>query len=247
MVSRAIRLAALSVVLALGTWTAFAQNLDAGKSPAQMFSYTCAVCHNSPRGLVKTINPGQLKGFLRQHYTTGQEMAGMLAAYVMQNGGAQRVETPPARAPKAAKKAPAAASDSPEQDADQPPSKAKAARKGEGKGKRPEKHDKQAPVETAKPEPKSDPKAAEPAETRPTEAKPAEAKPAETEPAESKPVQTPTVAAPSSPLDAAPPDLVAPPSSAPPPAIGPDGQPRMPDLPEPPPLSPDLVAPSQPK
>jgi hypothetical protein len=62
------------------------ENLDAGKSPSQLFAGTCNACHKSPRGLLKTVAPGSLQGFLRQHYTTSPEMAGVLASYLVSNG-----------------------------------------------------------------------------------------------------------------------------------------------------------------
>jgi hypothetical protein len=62
------------------------ENLDAGKNPSQIFSGTCTACHKSARGLLKTVAPGSLQGFLRQHYTTSPEMAGALASYLMSNG-----------------------------------------------------------------------------------------------------------------------------------------------------------------
>lgn len=68
--------------------SATAQNLDAGKTPSQLFSGTCALCHKSPRGLLKSVAPGSLPGFLRQHYTTGTEMASVLSVYVLSNGAA---------------------------------------------------------------------------------------------------------------------------------------------------------------
>ena len=105
MACRAIRLAALSVVFALVAWAGvFAQNLDAGKTPAQLFSSTCSACHSTPRGLLKSVAAGQLPGFLRQHYTTGSEMAGTLAGYLVQNGAGVKVDTPTRPAPKAARK-----------------------------------------------------------------------------------------------------------------------------------------------
>jgi hypothetical protein len=64
------------------------ENLDAGKSPSQIFAGTCNACHKSPRGLLKTVAPGSLSGFLRQHYTTGPAMAGVLANYLVSNGAA---------------------------------------------------------------------------------------------------------------------------------------------------------------
>ena len=62
------------------------ENLDAGKSPSQIFAGTCTACHKSPRGLMKTVSPGSLPGFLRQHYTTSSNMAGVLASYLVSNG-----------------------------------------------------------------------------------------------------------------------------------------------------------------
>lgn len=87
MLSRALSLA--TVTLLFGCLAAIpvrAQNLDAGKSPSQIFSGTCAACHKSPRGLLKTVPAGSLPGFLRQHYTTGSDMAKQLGAFLISNG-----------------------------------------------------------------------------------------------------------------------------------------------------------------
>jgi hypothetical protein len=62
------------------------ENLDAGKTPSQIFAGTCNACHKSPRGLLKTVPPGSLPSFLRQHYTTSPNMAGVLASYLISNG-----------------------------------------------------------------------------------------------------------------------------------------------------------------
>lgn len=90
MLSRALRLA--TVTLLIGCLTAgvarAAENLDAGKSPSQIFSNTCSACHKSPRGLLKNVSTSTLPGFLRQHYTTGTDMASMLSAYLISNGAA---------------------------------------------------------------------------------------------------------------------------------------------------------------
>src|SRR6185312_9268366 len=87
MLSRALSLA--TVMLAIGccaTGVAQAQNLEAGKSAAQIFSGTCTACHKSPRGLLKTVAPGSLPGFLRQHYTTSPDMANVLSSFLVSNG-----------------------------------------------------------------------------------------------------------------------------------------------------------------
>ena len=86
---RALTLAA--AVLWMSTpGPAAAQNLEAGKTPAQIFAATCAVCHKGPHGLLKSVAPGSLPGFLRQHYTTSTDMAGAMSAYVLSNGAANR-------------------------------------------------------------------------------------------------------------------------------------------------------------
>jgi hypothetical protein len=90
MLSRALSLA--TVTLLIGCLTAgvvrAAENLDAGKSPSQIFSSTCSACHKSPRGLLKNTQASSLPGFLRQHYTTGSDMAGVLSSYLISNGAA---------------------------------------------------------------------------------------------------------------------------------------------------------------
>src|SRR5436305_3236049 len=89
MSSRALSLAAVLVLIGFGatdTVLAQATNLEAGKSPSQIFTQTCNACHKSPRGLLKTVAPGSLPGFLRQHYTTSSDMAGILASYLVSNG-----------------------------------------------------------------------------------------------------------------------------------------------------------------
>ncbi|WGS17716.1 MULTISPECIES: hypothetical protein [unclassified Bradyrhizobium] len=87
MLSRALSLAAVTLLIGcLPAATAQAQNLEAGKSPSQIFSSTCTACHKSPRGLLKTVPASSLPGFLRQHYTTSSDMAGVLASYLISNG-----------------------------------------------------------------------------------------------------------------------------------------------------------------
>jgi hypothetical protein len=89
MLSRALSLA--TVMLLIGCFAADsaqaqATNLEAGKSPSQIFAGTCTACHKSPRGLLKTVSAGSLPGFLRQHYTTSSEMAGLLSSFLISNG-----------------------------------------------------------------------------------------------------------------------------------------------------------------
>jgi hypothetical protein len=91
MLSRA--LISATVMLLIGCFSvapaqAQAQNLEAGKSPSQIFAGACTACHKSPRGLLKTVPAGSLQGFLRQHYTTSPEMASLLSAFLISNGAA---------------------------------------------------------------------------------------------------------------------------------------------------------------
>jgi hypothetical protein len=89
MLSRALSLA--TVMLLIGCFAVIpvqAQNLEAGKSPAQIFAGTCNACHKSPRGLLRTVPAGSLPGFLRQHYTTSGDMASLLSAFLVANGAA---------------------------------------------------------------------------------------------------------------------------------------------------------------
>jgi hypothetical protein len=62
-----------------------AQNIDAGKSPAQIFSDTCSACHRSPREIKQTT-----PGFMREHYTTSGRDAAAMAAYLASVGSDPR-------------------------------------------------------------------------------------------------------------------------------------------------------------
>src|SRR6202023_4039255 len=89
MLGRALSLATVTLLIgcfvAAPAW-AQATNLEAGKSASQLFAGTCTACHKSPRGLLKTVSPGSLPGFLREHYTTSGDMASQLSSYLISNG-----------------------------------------------------------------------------------------------------------------------------------------------------------------
>ncbi|MDQ8729868.1 hypothetical protein RCO31_19280 [Bradyrhizobium sp. LHD-71] len=105
------------------------------------------------------MSPGSLSGFLRQHYTTGNEMAGTMAAYVLGSGGADRAAAEPApkREPKQEPRQKAKA-DAPEVVARSPDQKdlSKSARQKAAKKDRPE------PTDAVKDAPGSEPAKAEP-------------------------------------------------------------------------------------
>jgi hypothetical protein len=89
MLSRTRILAAVTLLagcLAAPAAWAQATNLEAGKSASQLFANTCNACHKSPRGLLRTVSPGSLSGFLREHYTTSSDMASQLASFLISNG-----------------------------------------------------------------------------------------------------------------------------------------------------------------
>src|SRR5580658_6978135 len=88
MLSRALSLATVTLLSCFAAVPAFGQatNLEAGKSPSQIFAGTCNACHKGPRGLLRTVSPGSLPGFLRQHYTTSSDMASLLSAFLVSNG-----------------------------------------------------------------------------------------------------------------------------------------------------------------
>jgi mono/diheme cytochrome c family protein len=68
------------VVSSLAAAPAGAQeNLDSGKSGAQLFASNCALCHKSAQALRKSGGVLGLSGFLREHYTSSRESAAIIA------------------------------------------------------------------------------------------------------------------------------------------------------------------------
>jgi hypothetical protein len=78
------------LLAALLAATAVAQdNIDAGKSPAQIFADTCSACHRRPQELKRPS-----ASFLRQHYTPGPAAASAMANYLGQVGRDTRAHEP---------------------------------------------------------------------------------------------------------------------------------------------------------
>ena len=75
--ARPIASGVIAVLAAFLSTPADAQNLDAGKTPAQIFADTCSACHRRPQELKRAS-----AGFLRGHYTTGQQEAATMANYL---------------------------------------------------------------------------------------------------------------------------------------------------------------------
>jgi cell division septation protein DedD len=154
-------------MLALMAVPAAAQeNLDLGKTGAQLYASDCAICHKTPQGLSKHVGILGLNDYLREHYTASKESAATIAAYV------QSVDKGPAPAGKTA-----------------PSGKrnAKGDEKGKGEKAKSENGEKAGEAKSGEGksgEPKS--KEAKPAESKPVDSKPAEGKPAETKSSETK-------------------------------------------------------------
>jgi hypothetical protein len=77
---------ALAIVTMGFAGSAAAQDYDAGKNGPQLFASDCNACHKGPAGLAKGRDKGALTSFLREHYTSRQETAGLLAAYLLGAG-----------------------------------------------------------------------------------------------------------------------------------------------------------------
>ena len=75
-----------AAVAVLAVWAAgpaaAQENLDKGKTPAQLYASDCAICHKSPNGLAKRLGPYGLDNFLREHYTASRESAAAISAYL---------------------------------------------------------------------------------------------------------------------------------------------------------------------
>ena len=149
---------ALSILALCCAGQALAQeNLDSGKTGAQLYASDCAICHKTPAGLTKNSGFSGLDGFLQQHYTASRESAATIAAYL-----------------RSADKGPAPATKR----------SAKGNAKGDEKSKSGEKDGDKKPAAAKGAEPKASD--AKPSETKPAETKPAETKPADAQPPEPK-------------------------------------------------------------
>jgi hypothetical protein len=97
---------ALGLVVACMAGPAAAQDFTAGKTSAQLFQSDCSACHKSPQGLAKGMDQRSLASFLREHYTTKEETAGALAAYVSGAGPGDARQKPQAAGPAGPKSKP---------------------------------------------------------------------------------------------------------------------------------------------
>src|SRR5512144_3244849 len=79
---RRVSLGAAVLVLFIAGPVSAQEDLDSGKTPAQLYASNCAICHKTPHGLSKAGGPFGLQGFLREHYTASRQVAAAIAAYV---------------------------------------------------------------------------------------------------------------------------------------------------------------------
>jgi hypothetical protein len=136
------------------------EDLNRGKTPAQLFASDCAECHRNPRSISKRDNANALADYLRVHYTASRESAAAIAGYLVSLGGA--VE--PARPARSA---------TPSRPKSQP-GEAAAPKSGDVKSGDVKSGDvKSGDVRSGD---------AKPAESKPADPKPSETKPAETAP-----------------------------------------------------------------
>jgi hypothetical protein len=99
-------------------------NIDAGKTPAQIFGDTCSSCHRSARELRAAS-----VSFLRTHYSTGSQEAAAMANYLASVGSDPRAGQPKRQPGEAAKQ------DAGKQAPRQSPAEQAKAAQGQAKGR----------------------------------------------------------------------------------------------------------------
>src|SRR5262249_16256641 len=152
-----IRTTIVLAVMCLAGEVGAQENLDQGKSPAQLFASDCAICHKSPQGLAKSGGILGLDRFLREHYTASKETATAIANYL------KAMDTGPAPAARTAKRA-----------AKGEEKKKTGSKSGEEKGTEKPAAKGGSPASSNSKSSKTKPPETGPSETKPSEAKPAD-------------------------------------------------------------------------
>ena len=80
--NRSVGLAAAILALCLAGPARAEENLDSGKTGAQLFASDCAICHKDAASLAKGGGLFGLSDFLSEHYTASSRSASLIAAYV---------------------------------------------------------------------------------------------------------------------------------------------------------------------
>lgn len=87
-----------AMLMLAGAGACAQENLEQGKSGAQLYATDCAICHKSVQALLREGYPTE--GFLRVHYTSSREMAAEVFAYLR---GVAKTEAAAESRPKRAK------------------------------------------------------------------------------------------------------------------------------------------------
>jgi outer membrane biosynthesis protein TonB len=80
---RRIGLGAAMLAVSIAMPAAAQENIDAGKTPAELYAQDCAICHKTAQGLSQAGGIFGLPSFLREHYTASKESAAAIAAYLV--------------------------------------------------------------------------------------------------------------------------------------------------------------------
>lgn len=78
--NRGLVIGVLAVMLAAPA--AAQDDLDRGKTGAQLYASNCSLCHKTPVGLARAGGLFGISNFLRDHYTASRETAAVIAAYL---------------------------------------------------------------------------------------------------------------------------------------------------------------------
>jgi hypothetical protein len=92
------RLCVAAVLAVVVCGSARAENLDEGKSGAQLFAGSCVTCHHRAKGLTHGRFRLSLYFFLQQHYASNSSAAWELASYLESVDEAPRGRPRPAAA-----------------------------------------------------------------------------------------------------------------------------------------------------
>lgn len=186
--NRSIGMAIAVLALAVSAPAGAQENLDSGKTGAQLFAANCALCHKSPQALNKSGGLFGLSGFLREHYTSSRETAATIATYLeslspapgKRTGATKRTAKGDEKAKVEGKKDQAKSGEA----KSEKPTKPAEAKTSEPKSSEPKTEPKIEP----KSKPKRESKTSEPksGETKPVEAKTKDAKRSASKPVEAK-------------------------------------------------------------
>lgn len=187
--SRGIGLAAAVLTLALAAPAGAQENLDSGKTGAQLFAANCVVCHKNAQTLNRSGGLFGLSGFLREHYTSSRETAATIASYLESLGPAPGKRTGATkRSAKGDQKKGDEKKDKPKSDVEKSEKPGKATKPAETKTSGPNSSEpKSEPKTEPKIEPKLEPKSKAKRESKTTKPKSDEAKPKEPKAKDAKP------------------------------------------------------------